>query len=656
VIYPLEKGGDPMGIFDRLRAAFSNGGSSTSVDDAPTTVTAYDAFGRQVEIPRKEWETKVLPDSLAQAGDDPDKLYGTMVMALEDGFVEPLVEPTARLLEIDPDRLRSHTLRGIVLLKTGDLEGAEKILTAHVNQFGPSGTILTNLAKVYLAQGRKADSEGTLWRAIELDPNQDNGLLWWCALERDKSGSEAGFWEAMRKAAAIPGSWRPQLWLAREAVEHNDLAQARAYYEHVLARAADEPEVLMMISGDLGNHGHVAQMIELVLPIYDPARHDPWTGLNLLQACLETNELAEGERLVHRMFEVNRPDLRDRLYHYSAEFDKLRAALPRAIASNEPIDVEVVGFERPIWYYGLDNPTWLLSAEVDRGDQIVLLPLANITQNNLSAPTSQREDELGRLSRSLPLYLLESLYFWTPLAPKLVLPVVRGRGPVVTGSAWSADQVLSFADGAKFAVSGTLDQVGDRLKIELSVWNVIVGEVTDRFEYATSLDRVGEAILRLEKDVAGAVVATETTSGPCERYYCRPDAAQLSSYATGLAQTLMLSLAANGVISTDALWGQRNMLEYCLNVALRSPDSQPAKILFLGALVKSHAIGLDVFSEFQRQALGLVDQEQDHASPFYRLSPLVLRIFDPELFHLSKKELLEGAAGEYRAWLEGLAL
>jgi tetratricopeptide (TPR) repeat protein len=647
-----------MGIFDRLRAAFSKGGASTSLEDESTMITAYDSFGRQIEIPRAEWETKILPDNLAQAYDDPDKLYDAIVIALSDNFVDPLVGPSARLVEIDPSHERSHAVRGIVLMKSGDLAGAEKILSTHVEQFGPSGIILTNLAKVYDAQGRHAESQTTLWQAIQLDPNQDNGLLWWCTLERDKSGREAGFWEAMRKAAELAGSWRPQLWLAREAVEHKDLAQARRYYEHVLARAADEPEVLMMISGDLGNHGHVAEIVELVLPIYDPARHDPWTGLNLLQACLETNNLAEGETLVHRLFELNRPDFKDRLFHYSAEFDRLRAAQPRPLSSpDEQINVEVVHFERPIWTYGLHDPNWLFTAEIDRHDEVVLLPFANVTRNNLQTPTAQREDDLGRLTRSLPLYLLESLYFWTPLKPKLTLPVVRGGGPVVTAGAWSKDQVFNFAEGGRFAVSGTVEQAGDhQLRVELAIWDRVLGRLIDSLGYAASLDGIGDAVLKIEKDVARSLAASDVFAAPCETYYSRVNAATAGPYLTCLGQTLMLSLVHNQVISKDALWGERNILEYCLDVALRADDAQPPKIMFLAALVKSHAYGSNVFSEFKRQALKLVTDEHDRGSPFYRLSPLLLRIFDPELFHLRKSDLLKDARGDYRDWLEAVML
>jgi tetratricopeptide (TPR) repeat protein len=650
-----------MGLFDALRRVFSvagNGhaGHTTSVEDAPVLITAYDSFGREIQIPRRQWETSVLPGSLAEAHDDPDKLYDTMLAALQDGFVERLVEPSAHLVSIDPNRERSHVLRGIVLLKSGDLEGAERVLSGYVEQSGPSGAVLTNLAKVYEAQGKAAEAEHTLWRAIELDPNQDNGLLWWCARERDKAGDEAAFWQAMRKAASLSGSWRPQLWVARQALEEKDLPQARGYYEHVLAVAVDEPGVLMMISGDLGNHGHVDDVIELVLPVYDPLRHDPWTGMNLLQACLDTNNLAEGESLVHRMFELNRPDFKEQLFHYSAEFDRLRAATPREIATaGEPLDIELVPLDRPVWSYGLHRPAWLFASPVERQEQVVLLPLANMTHNQLRHPTAQREDDLGRLTRSIPLYLCESLYFWTDLDPKVVLPVVRGRGPVVAGSQWPVEQVMALAEGARYAICGAIEQSRDELALSVSLWDCTLGRVTDTLERKCLPDELGTTVLRMEQDLARALAGAARKT-PCENYYSRPDAKAISSYLTCLGQTLMLSLAQMHIIPRDALWGERNILEHCLWLALQDEGAQVPKILFTSAVAKCHDLDSQVVSEFTRQALELVRGETDPECPFYRLSPLLLRVFDPEWFHVRKAELLATANGEYRQWLQAIAL
>ena len=89
-------------------------------------------------------------------------------------------------------------------------------------------------------------------------------------------------------AAATPvASVKSRLAAAREKLGARDLPGAMALYEEALAGGTgDRADVLVTISGDLGSHGHVAEIIELIAPRYDADRHGPATGLNLLQAYL----------------------------------------------------------------------------------------------------------------------------------------------------------------------------------------------------------------------------------------------------------------------------------------------------------------------------------------------------------------------------------
>src|SRR4051794_6090017 len=89
---------------------------------------------------------------------------------------------------------------------------------------------------------------------------------------------------AAAPAAAI--SVKSRLAAAHEKIEAKDLPAAMAIYEEVLATAGDRADVLVAISGDLGSHGHVTEIVELIAPRYDADRHGPATGLNLLQAYL----------------------------------------------------------------------------------------------------------------------------------------------------------------------------------------------------------------------------------------------------------------------------------------------------------------------------------------------------------------------------------
>src|SRR5688500_1699232 len=127
-------------------------------------------------------------------------------------------------------------------------------------------------------------------------------------------------------AAAAGGGVKARLAAARESLEAKDLPAAIAIYEEVLGTAGDRADVLVGISGDLGSHGHVAEIIELIAPRYDADRHGPATGLNLLQAYLAVRNADAAQHVLDILFALNRPELEDRLHGFSNAIAEILAS------------------------------------------------------------------------------------------------------------------------------------------------------------------------------------------------------------------------------------------------------------------------------------------------------------------------------------------
>src|SRR5205814_10480378 len=131
-------------------------------------------------------------------------------------------------------------------------------------------------------------------------------------------------------------------------------------YEELLATAGDRADVLVAISGDLGSHGYVAEIIDLIAPRYDADRHGPATGLNLLQAYLAVRNADAAQHVLDILFGLNRPELEDRLHGFSnaiAELINERHAPLDPGAGAAIAEVPKVGlitFSKPIWFYGLE--------------------------------------------------------------------------------------------------------------------------------------------------------------------------------------------------------------------------------------------------------------------------------------------------------------
>src|SRR5258708_8837157 len=254
----------------------------------PTLIQVFDKYGREMFITKDQWRTNVLPGTLKANWNNPEQLYGIIFGSLNDGFFADVLEAAERLYRIDHDLPRGVCLYGIVLMKNNRLDEAERVLSRQIQKHGDDGSVLTNLAKVYSARNEKRKADDTLWHALLVDPNQENGLVWYEAINRERDGEEAGL-EAFRRVAALPGSWRAQLWLARAALKSRNLEQALAYYHESLSRVGKSvpPDLLMQMSGDLGNAGHLPELLNLTEPHFDVHVHGLPVGNNLIKAHLD---------------------------------------------------------------------------------------------------------------------------------------------------------------------------------------------------------------------------------------------------------------------------------------------------------------------------------------------------------------------------------
>lgn len=234
-------------------------------------IRVLDAYGRELFITKQAWRDSVLLGHLKKVWDDPEALYSAIVQGLEDGFGADMVEPAEHLASIDPNMERGTVVLANVYREQNRPQDSEQVLRRYIEHHGESGLILTNLAKV---QPDNAEQLQTIWRGLELDPNQENALGWYEVIHREKAGPAAGL-EALHQIAALPGSWRARLWLARASLEAREVPAALQLYREAMALAGQPTpaDLLMQMSGDLGKAGHLAELLDLSLPQFDLTVH-----------------------------------------------------------------------------------------------------------------------------------------------------------------------------------------------------------------------------------------------------------------------------------------------------------------------------------------------------------------------------------------------
>ncbi|HOG93462.1 MAG TPA: hypothetical protein PLE80_07815, partial [Opitutaceae bacterium] len=374
----------------------------------PNMIRVFDGYGRELYITREQWRTQVLLPQLEKSREQPDTLYQTILQSLHDGFLDDIVEATEHLAQIDPIPERGATLLSIVYLKKQRLDEAERVLREFIARHGETGIILTNLAKIHAARQDDAQTHTTLWRALELDPNQDNALAWFESLEREKN-SPAARLAALRRIATLPGSWRARLWLAKEALDRRQLDEALSLYRDALAMAGSPApaDLLTQMSGDLGNAAHLPELLALTEPHFRADLHGIQVGNNLLKANLDLARFETVRQLLDQLYAQKRPDWKPTLDYWESELAKARLSTV-ATAPDGHLEIAMLHGDGPVWLPPASPASELFpAATTDEPLRVAFLGCTGEKPMSEKTIEATFADAPGRLSRALPLFLAE---------------------------------------------------------------------------------------------------------------------------------------------------------------------------------------------------------------------------------------------------------
>lgn len=556
-------------------------------------IRVFDKFGREMEIERREW-IKLMQDNLRKHWNDPETLAGHVVQALQDGLFAEIEDAAFQLHKIDSEPSRGITLLAIVHLQTGRPAEAERLLAAHIAKHGEDGVVLTNLAKAQSALGHDADSVATLWRALELDPNQDNGLGWYEVIHREKFG-EQGALDALRRIAALPGSWRAQLWLARHELANHHLDEAITLYREALDHAPQPTptDLLMQMSGDLGNQGHLIPLLELTGPHFDRDTHGITVGNNLLKALIDTGQHAQARRLLDQLQAMQRPDWRETLGHWESELHKARIGAEET-PSAEQLQVTMLSLKGPLWLPDSHPLAARYPAKSPDALRIVVSGSTFESPNMGSAVKTGPTDSPGRYSRALPLFFTEWLSLGSDASATTLIPwVLNGHGGfMLAGKPSSEEEIANLARMAQgkdppapdFALNFHLIVRGENFTMRLRLVRCIdarcVGEITRDFPDAGFHRVAGDVLAELRKllaDEADVSLSADAASlqGP-----------ELDHYLFRLEQSLAVSTSTMKEQYTESLSNPAEILDGMLQLCLQTPHHLPSRMLLLRTLRK----------------------------------------------------------------------
>ncbi len=633
---------------DSAPAAPAAGPGATPPEES---ILVHDAYGREIQITKADWRSRILPERLAKIRAQPDQLASLVAQSLRDGFAAEVLESAAHLAATDPKPERGHVLHAAALLELGKPAEAESVLRAFAAAHGDTALSLANLAKARAAQGDSVAAPELLWRALELDPNQDHALAGFAAHHRDTGGPAAAL-EAVRRVAGLPESWRARLWLAQHHLQQRDTAAALKLHEEALDQAPRPvpADMLQQMSGDLGNHGHLPEILHLAAPYYDVALHGLPAGLNILKAYHDLGQLDAARRFLDRLYAARRPDWKQPLAFWDAELAKSRQALdsappatPRVSASvtpsatetkaaapqprapQEQAQVTLLAVEGPVWLPPESPAVELFAAKADDAPLVAFLGAsAELPAASPENPDAARlADGAGRLSRALPLFLAEQVELATPALARVLVPwLVKPRpGFIMGGVPWDD------ATASRHARAVVPDDVADylvvtHLRCTAEPWIV-------EFRLLRTIDAACLAVASLPINPAapGDILPElsrrihESLAAHADIATTPPASADLASVAAPLASDYLLRLEQLLAVRTagidpakSVLHGEREILDGQLRLCLAQPENLPVRLVFAHTLKAMKRVRPEILPEFQPRA-ELLQQEKPLSEP-----------------------------------------
>ena len=624
--------------------------SEKSTKENVKMMNIIDQNGRRIQITMEEWREKVLPIALKNHWDNANLLYNDILKAIQNNFINDVKDAAIHLKEIDTIKERGYNTLAILYLKNKEFDKANEVLSEYLVNNPKTGTILTNLAKSYYGQDEKEKAIEILWEGLTINPNQNNGLPWYASICKDREGID-GYIDALRRASEIKGSWLPQFLLARYKLNEKNIESAKELLKIALSEGHVTQEALLVISGELGAKGYSKELIELVEPVYDFNKNDIRVGLNLLQAYLQNKEIEKGENLLNKLMMLERPDLKNALLKISNNFDKLKIE-EKASTPKKDVQINMMVLDNPVWGHGLKTSKWFINNKEVKGN-IAVLPYADETIKEKEIKGYQRDNETSMLSRGIPLYVSEMINYYTDYNNKVVMPFVRDFGPVITNKQYNEAALEDIGNkiNADIVITGSVMNAEIGYLIKNTIYNMN-DKTSKKIEMFIQKENFGNRFNEMIKALRSELDGHEQSNN---KFYKLAEDKEVLHYLASLGHSLTQTLIQGKFVDKDLLLGERNILNWYLNMVMAYPENEAVKMMLVSGIEKSKEYGSKVYLEFKKQTLTVMMKSKNEEIK-KRLIPEIYKIYgmDNELKALKEKLTNESSDKEYIKWLNNI--
>lgn len=417
--------------------------------------------------------------------------------------------------------------------------------------------------------------------------------------------------------APAPEPWRAHLHHARARLEARDLPAALALYANALA-CSPRPvptDLLHQVSGDLGNHAHLPELLQLTAPHFDLALHGLPVAHNLLKAHLDLGQLDAARTLLDRLQARQNPEWNQPLAFWEAELARIRQSTRDTPAPGAKIETTLLALEGPVWLPGDSPAAELYPAK--SADAPVIAFLGGSADLGPSSDPARRPvaQAAACLSRALPLYLADHVEFTTAAATRTLVSWVVKPNPgfILGGKNWDDATAAHHARRspadlpADYLVVTHLVCRADPWIIELRLVRTIDAACLATLSAPCSPADPAAALPALAGELLGRLAAQADL--PAQPSDFSPPTS--SAYLVRLEQLLAIRIAAHSP-DPSFLHGERETLDGQLQLCAGQPASLPLRLLLVHTLLGLRHLRPALIPEFRDRILEL---QTDHPLP-----------------------------------------
>ncbi|MDO5089852.1 MAG: tetratricopeptide repeat protein, partial [Leptotrichiaceae bacterium] len=456
-----------------------------------------DEFGKEQKMSKIEWINQVLKPSIEKNWDDTEELYTIVLDAFSKNIYYEAKDACLRIYSLDNNKERKTNILGIYYIKNKEYDQAIDLYKKYTFYEKPSETIYSNYAKVLEKTGNFEEAEKLYLKALNLNPNSANAFKKYFDIIKKRNIAEYN--TKLQEFAHLEDTWRAKLTFAVKCFKNGDIEKGKELLNLALKESEYDSEVMSIASGMYGMNSLFEEFESEILPYFNPEQHGAYTAINILEYYKRSEDFEKGLELCKFASKFPWIEFADTFMNYEEIFLNMKIKYDRENSEDDFYEEQAhdrfFSTNVPLWYYGFNNPTWLLNKNKRVSPNLLILSFTSIGDYN---ETSRN------LAVSIPLFINEALHYKTNLNYQVAV-AYEGYKLKIANKRYSTDYmklIKSQNSNLNYVLSGNVEKLSDENNKEIFEVEIYLYDCSNEMKIKL-IDTIykKDEIYKVQKDV-----------------------------------------------------------------------------------------------------------------------------------------------------------